>query len=107
MSDPRWEAALAGLEAHVGDLEAVAADPRELDRFGDTGVPPFVPPADLGPVPVALRDRAGSLSIRMVEVESALAAALDGIRTELAATQRFTGPDTAAEAPSYYLDTTA
>jgi hypothetical protein len=107
VSEPAWEAVLADLEAYVDDLEAVAADPRLLDRFGDDGVPAYVPPPVLGPVPAHLRERATDVSARMLGVEAALALTLDGIRHELTAAKRFVAPDSTGGAASYYLDTKA
>lgn len=108
MSTAVWAAVLDDLEAYVADLEAVAADPRELDRFGDHGVPAYEPPAELGPVPAHLAERATAVSSRMLGVEASLTLALESVREELSATQRFTAPEGhSTSAASYYLDTTA
>jgi hypothetical protein len=52
-----WEEVLGTLEAELEALRAVVDD---LDR--EPHVPRFVPPADLGPLPPALADRAIRLS---------------------------------------------
>jgi hypothetical protein len=52
-----WEEVLGTLEADLEALNAVVAD---LDR--EPHAPRFVPPADLGPIPPALAERAIRLS---------------------------------------------
>ncbi|WP_413451444.1 hypothetical protein AA0Y32_16170 [Georgenia phoenicis] len=67
----RWEAALTELELDVAETEAMLA--------GDHVTPaqsPWAPPADLGPLPEPLLERAQQLATRQAEVAQRLSEAL-------------------------------
>lgn len=66
-----WEETLADLEANVDRVGAVTAPDALPDAFIDLDVA-WVPPADLGPLPDHLRERAALLLSRQLAVAEQL-----------------------------------
>lgn len=89
MSLVAWESALNDLEHDLDRVESSLASGAEPE----VGTPPA---SDLGPLPGELRLRASALQARLVQVELALAAALQRTRRSMALTERV---DPRTEAP--------
>ena len=98
--DAAWEAALEALELDVTQVEHtlalrdIALDPPD----------PWRPPSGLGPLPLALADRARALLERQIEVSRRVAEAAALARRHARAAQ---GMRSAPEASPVYLDTPA
>ena len=88
-----WDAVLDEFAVRLADQRA-ALDAGEPDR-----VPPFVPPASIGPMPVVLRGRAEGLLRAALELEAEMAESLAANARESHATRRF-ALATSAPAPS-------
>ena len=93
MTDPGWTSALDAFEARLAD-QRVALD------GDDPAVAPFVPPVDLGPLPVELLERAQALLGRARALEHDLAARVAAAGAAVAAA----APRPAAASPAF-LDT--
>lgn len=98
--DAAWEAALEALELDVAEVEHtltlrdIALDPPE----------PWTPPVGLGPLPLALVDRARALLERQIEVSRRVAEAAALARRHAHAAQAMRA---APEASPVYVDTPA
>jgi hypothetical protein len=99
-----WAAVLEALEAEV-EVEVEA--PRSAERSGEPGA--FIPPAGLGPLPIALLERAERLLGRMAELQEGLEQRRNEVGRELSALNRArtTAEATAARPVPHFLDTTA
>lgn len=95
-----WEQALAALELDVDVAERMLA----LDRIAEAPPNRWAPPTGLGPLPLALADRAKALLDRQIEVGRRLAEAAELSRRHLRAAHAMRG--TAPSAP-VYLDVPA
>lgn len=91
MSD--WAAALDAFERRIAEQRSAL----DLGEAGD--VPPFVPPARLGPLPPELEARARALLAEATDVEAELAGALVHLGEDLAVVRKLAaavGPTTGA-----------
>jgi hypothetical protein len=77
--DPRWPGVLDALEADA--LRLLTVDPTEVGAF-------YRPPADLGPLPSALRSRAEHVVEVLASSSVSLDAQLAAVRSELARIER-------------------
>ncbi|WP_182112589.1 MULTISPECIES: hypothetical protein [unclassified Actinotalea] len=99
--DAAWEAALATLEMDVAQAEAMLA----LDRIAEAPPrDPWSPPSGLGPLPLALADRARTLLDRQIDVGRRLAEAAELSRRHHRAAQALRQ---APPSVPVYLDTPA
>lgn len=92
-----WESALAALEVDVVAAERMLA----LDRIAQTPVSRWAPPTGLGPLPLALADRAKALLDRQIEVGRRLAEAAELSRRHLRAAHAMRATEPSAPV---YLD---
>lgn len=99
--DQAWEAALAELEMDVAAAEAMLA----LDRIAEAPRrDPWQPPVGLGPLPVALADRARALLERQLATAQALSEAAQLSRKHTRALQSL---KTTPPSSPVYVDTPA
>ncbi len=99
--DDAWADALAAMEIDVSEAEAMIA----VDHIFEAEVrDPWTPPANLGPLPAHLVERARTLLARQLHVSAQLANAARNSRKHdrAVATMQLTTP-----APPVYLDTPA
>jgi hypothetical protein len=73
VSDAAWEETLRRFAARLDAVEAA------LEGSGEATVPPFQPPAGLGPPPAGLRGRAAELLARAETLDAAVVAAMNRI----------------------------
>jgi hypothetical protein len=77
-----WVAALVGLERELDELAVVVAG-----TWPTPSLAPFTPPADLGPLPDAVRRRAEAALTRLRSLEDAAGLALERVQRELGAVE--------------------
>lgn len=96
-----WSTALASLEMDVAEAESMLA----LDRvFDEVARDPWTPPANLGPLPAHLVERARTLLARQLSVSKELASAARNSRKH---DRALTHLQAATPSPPVYLDTPA
>lgn len=98
--DAAWEAALEALELDVAEVERMLA----LRDIALDPPDPWRPPTGLGPLPMALADRARVLLERQIEVSRRVAEAAALARRHARAAQ---GMRSVPEASPVYLDAPA
>lgn len=98
--DAAWEEALAALELDVDLAEQMLT----LDHLADRPAATWAPPTGLGPLPVALADRARAVLARQIEVGRRLAEAADLNRRHSRAAEAMRSAPPAAPV---YVDTPA
>lgn len=98
MTTVSWESVLDGLEAAV-----IVGEQTVLTGATLTDLTPWEPPADLGPIPAELRDRARELAERQQSVLADLPAAMAKVQRQLDLTHRITEA-TAERRPAVYID---
>jgi hypothetical protein len=94
---------VATLDAYEARLDAQRA---ALDAGGEGLVPPFEPPAGLGPLPTTLADRASRLLAESRDLEQELADNVSAIGQDLAVV-RAVGASTAAAPHARFVDVSA
>jgi hypothetical protein len=80
----RWTAALDGFEAALDGYLGLSVAAHDPAGEPAPGVPEFVPPAQLGPLPARLRVRAIELTARAALIEAELIRVKDETAGELA-----------------------
>ncbi|GAA1598988.1 hypothetical protein [Actinoplanes couchii] len=81
-----WTAALDDLEMDVLAVETMLADERRLAETPPAN--PWVPPTDLGALPLELRPRADEILTRQLAAAEEIARRLTANRQQMAATSR-------------------
>jgi hypothetical protein len=99
---------LAAWEEELDRLEAdVSASERLLDERLPQDVAFWTPPADLGPFPAELAERAVALLDRMIQLQQDVPEAMEQIRRQLGATRRVAEATSSVRRTSLYIDTSA
>lgn len=93
-----WTDALDAFERRIAEQRAA------LDRGEAGDLPPFEPPARLGPMPPDLRARAERLLAEVTDVEAELAGALAHISADLAVVRKLNASTGHADG-ARFLDT--
>lgn len=96
MSQPRWSDVLDAFE------DRLTAQAAALEMDAPDAIAPFVPPADLSPLPAELAERAIELTQRCHEIEEQLARALESVGVAL--DRLASAPAAAASAEPVYFD---
>ena len=79
--DVAWSAALDAMELAADEVERLLRH-RDLPETAPPAATAFTPPPDLGPLPVALADRARRLMQRQLDLARELSTAIAGNRQQ-------------------------
>ncbi|WP_433050910.1 hypothetical protein [Dactylosporangium sp. CS-033363] len=97
-----WTAALADMELEADAVEQMLRHRDLLEQAGERAA--FVPPSDIGPLPLELTDRARLLVARQLDLSRELSVAIAGNRQQARLVNRTRREGGGGGAPPVYFD---